>query len=129
MQGGIHKMQSNKASLAINVLGKQVPLGTYIQSIQYAKAHSTQTFRHGLSTWWPTTGSMIVKQFMIVVHDRINIRGNITWNKKPMGFYRKKYFHRLNLKCRNCGTLLTDKENFNPNLSHYFCSSECNREY
>ena len=129
MQGGIHTMQSNQKHLTINVLGKQIPLGTYIQSVKYAKAHPTQTFSHGLSTWWPTTGPTIVKQFLIGVHDRINIRGNIQWNNKSMGFYRKKYFHRLNLKCRNCGVLLMDKDNFNPNGSHHFCSSECNRDY
>ena len=114
-------MQGNQMRLSINILGKQVPLGTYIQAVKYAKKHPQQTFTHGLSTWWPTTGAMIYKQFMYGVHDRINIRGRIQWGDKPVGFYRKKYFHELNLKCRNCGNILTDKTNFNPNLSHYFC--------
>lgn len=51
---------------------KAVPIGAYVAAIRMAQAHPETTFKHGLTTWWPTTGSEILQQFRRGVQDRIN---------------------------------------------------------
>ena len=50
---------------------KRIPLGAYVRGIKLAKARPDHEFKHGLTTWWPTTGREIVEQFLEGVHDRI----------------------------------------------------------
>lgn len=58
--------------VSIPAVSKRVRLGPYVEAIKIAKANPDQEFKHGLTTWWPTTGAEIVKQFRASVHDRIN---------------------------------------------------------
>lgn len=52
--------------------GRQVTLGQYVRAIKTAKANPDCTFKHGLTCWYPCTGSDIVRQFRSGLHDRIN---------------------------------------------------------
>ena len=114
----------------INVLGKQYPLGSYVKAVKLAKCHPNQKFKHGLCSWWPTTGQEIYRDFIRGLHDRINIRGNVRWGDRPSWFYRKKYFNRMGLTCKSCGVILSfDRQDFNPNIEHHFCSTQCHRDY
>ena len=40
--------------------------------VRKAKANPEAIFKHGLTTWWPTTGAEIVEQFRAGMMDRIN---------------------------------------------------------
>lgn len=51
---------------------RNVPLGLYVRAVRLAKANPDTKFRHGLSSWWPTSGRQIVRQFRRGVHERIN---------------------------------------------------------
>jgi len=53
---------------------KQIPLGVYVEGVKRAKRHPGATFPHGLTTWWPTTGAEILRQFRRGMHERINDR-------------------------------------------------------
>lgn len=53
---------------------KQVSLRNYVVAIKTAKANPDTEFKHGLTTWWPTTGKEIVRQFRKGMNDRINAR-------------------------------------------------------
>lgn len=53
-------------------IDKKVPLGAYVRAIKMAKANPTTEFKTGLTTWWPTTGAEIMRQFWAGVVDRIN---------------------------------------------------------
>jgi len=60
---------------AIYVTGydKWVSIGQYVKVIRQVKAASPETvYKHGLTSWWPTTGGEIMQQFLASVHDRIN---------------------------------------------------------
>lgn len=63
-----------KHFISLPAVNKQVSIATYCTAIRIAKANPTQTFKHGLTTWWPTTGQDILRQFMHGLHDRINNR-------------------------------------------------------
>jgi hypothetical protein len=51
---------------------KKVPLSAYVAAIKTAKANPDRTFKHGLTTWWATTGAEIMDQFRAGMMDRIN---------------------------------------------------------
>ena len=53
---------------------RRVSLRAYVAGIRLAKANLDATFKHGLTSWWPTTGREIVRQFVDGMHDRINDR-------------------------------------------------------
>ncbi len=59
-------------TISLPAVGKTVSLRAYIDGIRMAKANPDEEFRHGLTTWWPTTGRDIVRQFRAGLHDRIN---------------------------------------------------------
>jgi hypothetical protein len=42
------------------------------KAIRQAKANPDVEFKHGLTTWWPTTGREIVEQFRRGMVERIN---------------------------------------------------------
>ena len=56
----------------ISSYDKWVTLGQYLKAIKRAKANPKETFPRGLTSWWPTTGAEIMRQFMRGVHDRIS---------------------------------------------------------
>ncbi len=51
---------------------KTVSLKAYVAGIKAAKANPEQMFKHGLTTWWATSGAEIMAQFWFGVQDRIN---------------------------------------------------------
>jgi hypothetical protein len=51
---------------------KSVPLAAYLKFVRQAKANPAAMFRHGLTTWWPTSGAEIMEQFRGGMTDRIN---------------------------------------------------------
>jgi hypothetical protein len=51
---------------------RRIPLAVYVVAIKAAKAHPDTEFRHGLTSWWPTTGREIVAQFREGMQERIN---------------------------------------------------------
>jgi len=53
-------------------INRRVSLAAYVKAIKTAKANPAATFKHGLTTWWPTTGAEIMQQFRRGMHDRIN---------------------------------------------------------
>jgi len=58
--------------ITLSAVGKKVSLRDYVRAIKLAKEHPTEMFRHGLTTWWPVTGTEICRQFREGMHDRIN---------------------------------------------------------
>ena len=60
--------------MSLPALNKRVTLGAYVKAVKLAKAQPETEFTYGLTTWWPTKGRDIVRQFMQGVHDRINAR-------------------------------------------------------
>jgi hypothetical protein len=62
----------SQRTIYLPAIGRRVPLAVYIAGINNAKAHPDQTFKHGLTTWWPTSGREILAQFRDGVQDRIN---------------------------------------------------------
>lgn len=61
-----------KVQRYVQVLDKAIPLAAYIAAVKIAKAHPDTMFKHGLTTWWSTSGAEIVQQFNAGVQDRIN---------------------------------------------------------
>lgn len=51
---------------------KWVTIGQYVRAVKYAKDHPDREFKDGLTSWGPTTGRQVVRQFMQGVDDRIN---------------------------------------------------------
>lgn len=61
-------------TVRLPALSKSVPLGVYVAAVKLAKENPTRVFKHGLTTWWPTTGAEIVQQFRDGMNERINRR-------------------------------------------------------
>jgi hypothetical protein len=53
-------------------IDRTVSLREYVSAVRLAKANPTVEFKHGFTTWWPTTGADIMRQFRQGMHDRIN---------------------------------------------------------
>lgn len=53
-------------------INRNVTLRQYINAINLAKQHPEREFKHGLTTWWSTTGTEILDQFRSGLNDRIN---------------------------------------------------------
>jgi hypothetical protein len=58
--------------VSLPAISRRVPLGAYVKAIRQAKANPDVEFKHGLTTWWPTTGREIVEQFRRGMVERIN---------------------------------------------------------
>lgn len=58
--------------ISLPAISKRVPLGAYLACVRHAKANPDTVFKTGLTTWWPTTGREIMKQFRDGMVDRIN---------------------------------------------------------
>jgi len=61
-----------KHTIHLPAIDRTVTVGQYVAAVRAAKANPDRTFKHGLTTWWPTTGRDIVAQFFAGVEDRIN---------------------------------------------------------
>lgn len=60
-----------KRFVTLPAIGKAVPLGAYVAAVKRAKAEPETEFKTGLTTWWPTTGAEIMRQFWAGVEARI----------------------------------------------------------
>jgi hypothetical protein len=58
--------------ITLPAVNKTVSLRAYVEAVRLAKSNPTVTFSHGFTTWWPTTGADIMRQFREGVMDRIN---------------------------------------------------------
>lgn len=56
----------------IPAIEKEVSLLAYVRAVQRAKDQPAMQFKHGLTTWWPTTGAEIMDQFRAGMDERIN---------------------------------------------------------
>ncbi len=59
-------------TIMLPAVRKAVPLREYVRGVKHAIASPGTTFKHGLTTWWPTTGAEIRSQFRRGMHERIN---------------------------------------------------------
>lgn len=58
--------------ITLAALNRKVTLRAYVGAVKLAKQNPDRVFKHGLTTWWETTGEEIVQQFRRGMHDRIN---------------------------------------------------------
>ena len=56
----------------IPAIERHVTLGNYVRAVKMAKAEPDREFKTGLTTWWPTRGAEVVRQFRHGIHERIN---------------------------------------------------------
>lgn len=59
-------------TIYLPAIERRITLGQYVAVVKMAKANPDREFKCGLTTWWPTTGREIVRQFNRAVHDRVN---------------------------------------------------------
>ena len=59
-------------TIYLPAVDKTVSLRAYVAAVKIAKENPKQTFTHGFTTWWPTTGADIMRQFREGMMDRIN---------------------------------------------------------
>lgn len=62
--------------ITLTAVSKRVTISAYVKAVKVARANPSAEFKHGLTTWWPTTGAEIMKQFRAGIHDRINNGGH-----------------------------------------------------
>jgi len=106
--------------------GKRITIAEYTRSVSYAKAHPTLTFRHGLTGWWPATGHEIAQQFRHGIHDRINLRGNVStaYRQESPTRLRRRAVNRVRCECRWCGSSIPYNER-----ERRFCDASCRSSY
>jgi len=69
--------------ISLPAIGIEVSLSSYVDAIKMAKKNPDKMFKHGLNSWWSTSGREIVNQFYRGLEDRINqgvsyhVRGNL----------------------------------------------------
>lgn len=115
--------------ITLTAIDRQVTIASYVATIKYAKANPTVALKHGLDTWWQTTGAEIVQQFRRSVTDRINKRGGIVvlpYDWRNDARFLREMQRRVKRTCCWCGATLTS---YNPNSDHNFCSADCARDY
>ena len=61
-----------KRMITLPAIDRQVTVGQYVKAIKLAQEHPNEEFKHGLTTWWPTTGKEIMSQFRCGLNERIN---------------------------------------------------------
>jgi len=59
-------------TIYLPAVDRTVTLTAYIQAVRLAKANPEATFKHGFTTWWPTAGAEIMRQFREGIWHRIN---------------------------------------------------------
>ena len=65
-------MSTKPRTIYLPALERSVTLAQYVDAIRLAKANMDREFKHGLTTWWPTMGAVIVKQFRDGLNQRIS---------------------------------------------------------
>jgi len=66
------KTPTSIRTIHLPAIDRQVTLAAYVKAVKLARANPSMEFKHGLTTWWSTSGSDIMRQFLSGVHDRIN---------------------------------------------------------
>jgi hypothetical protein len=66
------KPATSTRAVFLPAIDQRVSLKQYVAGVKVAKANPNTTFKHGLTTWWPTTGREILQQFRSGMNDRIN---------------------------------------------------------
>ena len=61
-----------KRVIYLPAIERSVTLAQYVAAVKTAKQHPNAEFKHGLTTWWPTKGADIVRQFVAGMNERIN---------------------------------------------------------
>ena len=56
----------------LSAIDRHVTLAAYVAAVQIAKARPEAIFSTGLTSWWPTSGADIMRQFRDGMNDRIN---------------------------------------------------------
>jgi hypothetical protein len=59
-------------TISLPAVNLTVSLAAYVKAIKLARDNPDAEFKHGLTTWWPTKGREIMKQFHYAMNDRIN---------------------------------------------------------
>jgi hypothetical protein len=59
-------------TITLPAVNMTVTLKAYVAAVRMAKANPTAEFKHGFTTWWPTTGADIMRQFREGMQERIN---------------------------------------------------------
>jgi hypothetical protein len=59
-------------TIHLPAIDRTVSLAAYNRAVRLAKASPAAVFKTGLTTWWPTTGAEIMKQFRNGMTHRIN---------------------------------------------------------
>ena len=59
-------------TITLPAVNLTVSLGAYVKAITTARDNPDMEFKHGLTTWWPTTGREVMRQFRQGMNDRIN---------------------------------------------------------
>jgi hypothetical protein len=67
---------------------KQLSIPQYIKIIKTAKSNPEGIFQQSFCRWWPSTGKVIVKEWLDAIDDRINRRNpNYPTGKKAQPMY------------------------------------------
>jgi len=69
--------------ISLPAIDKRVSVGAYVAAVKVAKANPDAEFKHGFSTWWPTDGRAILRQFRAGMNDRIN--SGISYRERAAG--------------------------------------------
>ena len=59
-------------TITLPAIDRTVTLRQYLDAIKIAKSRPSDTFKHGLTCWYPCTGADIMQQFRKGMHDRIS---------------------------------------------------------
>lgn len=59
-------------TIHLPAIDRTVSLKAYVAAVKMAQANPETEFKHGLTTWWPTTGLEIARQFREGLNARIN---------------------------------------------------------
>ena len=65
-------MESITRTVHLPAVHMTVSLAAYVAAVKTAKANPEVEFKHGFTTWWPTKGAEIMRQFREGMTQRIN---------------------------------------------------------
>ena len=121
----IMEMQKQGLTPVLRTTDRLITIGALVAGIKRAIANPDATFKRGISTWWPTTGREIRRDFYSLVEDSIN--SHLPPRKDHRGPQRRllaKFKAGLSRSCAWCGT------EFQPNsIGEHCCSPSCQSAY
>jgi uncharacterized OB-fold protein len=121
MKGGFADV---KYYIELPAINKKVSIGAYVKAVKMAKENPDEEFAHGFTTWWPTKGAGVMRQFGESVVDRINQHMEIKEDRKGRALRLLAYHKKVGRECKWCGT------RFFPKTIHDdFCDDECRADY